>query len=206
MRPSFTLIQTALPGRHSTSDAPTPPILLRMLQPSELYAPFRFGPAGQGLTGSSCINVFAYPVACLVLMLIGIPLGLSSRRGGKSTGFVITIALVFIYYSLSLTGRFRLAPCKASYLFSASGSGLANILFAALGVILVRQAATGDVAVNSTGVMRACGKLRHSHRRHGPSKSPQHAVLLKSRPRPEAVNKPRRPIPERPSTAATAFR
>ena len=47
---------------------------------------------------------FAYPAACLVLMLIGIPLGLSSRRGGKSTGFVVTIALVFIYYSLSLTG------------------------------------------------------------------------------------------------------
>ena len=47
---------------------------------------------------------FAYPAACLVLMLIGIPLGLSSRRGGKSTGFVVTIALVFIYYFISYTG------------------------------------------------------------------------------------------------------
>ena len=47
---------------------------------------------------------FAYPAACLVLMLIGIPLGISSRRGGKSAGFVVTIALVFIYYFLSLIG------------------------------------------------------------------------------------------------------
>ncbi len=31
---------------------------------------------------------FSYPFACLVLMLVGVPLGLSSKRGGKSTGFV----------------------------------------------------------------------------------------------------------------------
>ena len=49
---------------------------------------------------------FAYPAACLVLMLMGIPLGLSSRRGGKSAGFVVTIALVFIYYFLSSTRCF----------------------------------------------------------------------------------------------------
>ena len=35
-------------------------------------------------------------------MLVGIPLGLSSRRGGKSIGFVLTIFLVFIYYFLIL--------------------------------------------------------------------------------------------------------
>ena len=28
----------------------------------------------------------AYPAACLVLMLVGVPLGMSSRRGGKSSG------------------------------------------------------------------------------------------------------------------------
>ena len=37
-------------------------------------------------------------------MLVGVPLGLSSKRGGKSTGFVTTIALVFIYYFLSSLG------------------------------------------------------------------------------------------------------
>ena len=35
---------------------------------------------------------FALPTSCLVLALVGIPLGLSSKKGGKSAGFVLTIA------------------------------------------------------------------------------------------------------------------
>ena len=31
---------------------------------------------------------FSYPAACLVLMLVGVPLGVISRRGGKSSGLV----------------------------------------------------------------------------------------------------------------------
>ncbi|MGA2686431.1 MAG: LptF/LptG family permease, partial [Candidatus Korobacteraceae bacterium] len=41
---------------------------------------------------------FALPAACLVLAMVGIPLGLSARKGGKSTGFVLTILLVVVYY------------------------------------------------------------------------------------------------------------
>ena len=47
---------------------------------------------------------FALPAACLVLALVGIPLGLSARKGGRSAGFVLTILLVFIYYFFSLVG------------------------------------------------------------------------------------------------------
>ena len=46
----------------------------------------------------------ALPAACLVLALVGIPLGLSARKGGRSAGFVLTIVLVFIYYFFSLVG------------------------------------------------------------------------------------------------------
>ena len=49
-------------------------------------------------------NRFALPLACVVLMLLGVPLGVNSRRGGKSAGFVFTILLVFVYYFLSSTG------------------------------------------------------------------------------------------------------
>ena len=38
-------------------------------------------------------NRFAFPTACLVLMLVGVPLGLSSKRGGKGAGFVVTLGL-----------------------------------------------------------------------------------------------------------------
>ena len=47
---------------------------------------------------------FALPAACLVLALVGIPLGLSARKGGRSAGFVLTIVLVFVYYFFSLVG------------------------------------------------------------------------------------------------------
>jgi LPS export ABC transporter permease LptG len=46
----------------------------------------------------------ALPAACVVLALVGIPLGLSSKKGGKSTGFVLTITLVMLYYVVSLAG------------------------------------------------------------------------------------------------------
>ena len=37
----------------------------------------------------------SYPVACLVLMLVGVPLGVISRRGGKSSGLVFTVLAGF---------------------------------------------------------------------------------------------------------------
>ena len=54
------------------------------------------------------------PVACLVLMLVGVPLGVVSRRGGKSSGFVYHGFAGLLYYFLSYTGialgRQRQAP------------------------------------------------------------------------------------------------
>jgi len=49
----------------------------------------------------------SFPAACLVLMLVGVPLGLSSKRGGKGTGFAVTLLLVFLYYFLSEIGVAR---------------------------------------------------------------------------------------------------
>ena len=83
---------------------------------------------------------FAYPAACLVLMLIGIPLGLASRRGGKSAGFVVTIALVFIYYFLSNIGIQLAREGKVSVF---AGVWAANILFGFFGLLLLRQMAVG---------------------------------------------------------------
>ena len=51
-------------------------------------------------------NRFAFPAACLVLMLVGVPLGVTSRRGGKSSGFVFTMLLVF-HLLLSVVHRRR---------------------------------------------------------------------------------------------------
>jgi LPS export ABC transporter permease LptG/LPS export ABC transporter permease LptF len=85
-------------------------------------------------------NRFSFPAACLVLMLVGVPLGVASRRGGKSSGFVFTVLLVFVYYFLSSTG-IALGLQNKLPAFLAVWS--ANLLFAVAGTFLLWQMATG---------------------------------------------------------------
>ena len=85
-------------------------------------------------------NRFSYPVACLVLMLVGVPLGVVSRRGGKSSGFVFTLLLVILYYILSYTG---VALARQDKMPVVLAVWLANLLFAAAGVFLLWQMASG---------------------------------------------------------------
>jgi hypothetical protein len=40
-------------------------------------------------------------VACIALALVGIPLGIATRKGGKSAGYVIALFLSFFCYHLS---------------------------------------------------------------------------------------------------------
>ena len=83
---------------------------------------------------------FSYPAACLVLMLVGVPLGVVSRRGGKSSGLVFTVLLVLLYYVLSYTG---LALSRQDKLSPFLGVWMANLLFAAAGTFLLWQMASG---------------------------------------------------------------
>jgi LPS export ABC transporter permease LptF/LPS export ABC transporter permease LptG len=80
---------------------------------------------------------FALPTACLVLALVGIPLGLSSKKSGKSGGFVLTILLVFVYYVISLVGVSLARQGRVSPWF---GAWLADLVFLALGVFLLSRA------------------------------------------------------------------
>ncbi len=78
----------------------------------------------------------ALPTACIVLALVGIPLGLSSKKGGKSSGFVLTILLVFVYYSLSLIG---VSFARQGRLSPPAGVWLADFIFLLGGVFLLWQ-------------------------------------------------------------------
>ena len=86
---------------------------------------------------------FAFPVSCMLLALVGIPLGASSRRGGRSSGYVWAILLGFFAYYLAyiaLTGMARshsIGPVLASW--------LPNIAFGVAGLIMVmRMEMPGD--------------------------------------------------------------
>lgn len=77
---------------------------------------------------------FALPTACLVLALVGIPLGLSSKKSGKSGGFVLTILLVFVYYTVSLVGVSLARQGRVPPWF---GAWLADFVFLAIGLFLL---------------------------------------------------------------------
>jgi LPS export ABC transporter permease LptF/LPS export ABC transporter permease LptG len=80
---------------------------------------------------------FALPSACLVLALVGIPLGLSSKKSGKSGGFVLTILLVFVYYVISLMGVSLARQGRVPPWF---GAWLADFAFLALALFLLFRA------------------------------------------------------------------
>ncbi len=103
-------------------------------------------------------NRFSYPAACVVLMLVGVPLGVISRRGGKSSGFVFTLLLVVLYYVLSYTG---VALARQGKLPVFAAVWLANIVFAATGVFLLWQMATGGrVLAAIAGFISRASELR----------------------------------------------
>src|SRR6185437_12698859 len=88
---------------------------------------------------------FSYPFACLVLMLIGVPLGLSSKRGGKSGGVVLTLLLVFAYY---LVFNLGVAFAKSGKLSPFLGVWSANIVFTLFGLLLLQQLAGGGILLD----------------------------------------------------------
>ena len=104
-------------------------------------------------------------------MLVGVPLGLSSKRGGKSTGFVLTILLVFLYYFLSLVG---VAFAKSGKLSPFLGVWGANLLFTARRRILLHQMSRGGIALSIFSSIGHASQqaLRAPRRRHTPTGDP----------------------------------
>jgi len=79
----------------------------------------------------------ALPVACLVLALVGIPLGVSSRKGGKSGGYVTAVFLAFFCYYLAFITLVGLA--RAGTLRVEVALWLPNAAFLVAGLIAVAR-------------------------------------------------------------------
>ncbi|HSP68206.1 MAG TPA: LptF/LptG family permease [Bryobacteraceae bacterium] len=84
----------------------------------------------------------ALPLACMLLALTGIPLGVGSRRSGKSSAYVLTVGLAFLYFMGLITA---IHFAREGTLPAGLAVWMPNIAFAMLGVILlVRLEAPGD--------------------------------------------------------------
>jgi LPS export ABC transporter permease LptG/LPS export ABC transporter permease LptF len=77
---------------------------------------------------------FSIPVACMVFGLFALPLGINNRRGGKASGFAMSIGVLILYYILLNNGE-EAARYGRFPAWLAMWSP--NILLAALGVFLL---------------------------------------------------------------------
>jgi lipopolysaccharide export system permease protein len=80
---------------------------------------------------------FAIPFACLVFGILGLPLGITNRRGGKSSGFSLSIAIILFYYVLLNNGE---AMAQSGRVSPAVGMWTPNVLLLVLGIWLLARA------------------------------------------------------------------
>lgn len=78
----------------------------------------------------------AVPLACMLLALVGVPLGITTRRAGKSAAVVLTVAIAFIYW-MGLIGCISLA--RQGKLPAGFAMWLPDILFAIFGLVMAAR-------------------------------------------------------------------
>jgi lipopolysaccharide export system permease protein len=78
----------------------------------------------------------AFPVACLVFALIGVPIGVRPRRGGRAAGLILTLTVIGGYYFLFVYGVHLAAQGQISVWIGVWG---ANAVMALLGLLLFRR-------------------------------------------------------------------
>jgi LPS export ABC transporter permease LptF/LPS export ABC transporter permease LptG len=147
------------PTDYYTTSAPTGAQVLEAVKPNEVHAKgyteidtlplYRLAYHDKTLDRDNVIQArielhrrLALPPACFLLALIGIPLGISSRKGGKSGAFVVTVALAFVYW-MGLIAADGLA--KQQKLPVGIAMWIPNTVFAVVGVfLLARMERPGD--------------------------------------------------------------
>ena len=77
---------------------------------------------------------FSLPIACLIFVIFGTPMGIYSKRSGYAFGFIIGLFLCgiywFFYYGMVVMGRKMVTPPFISIF-------LPNLVFLIIGLILL---------------------------------------------------------------------
>lgn len=113
----------------------------------------------------------ALPFACWILPLVGLPLTISARGAGRSTGVVLAMPIGFAYWMISLAGT---ALAEQAAFPPALAAWAPNLAFGLLGVLLLRRVdalVPRDRRVLPAGwqrrILRAFAKAKRRFRRRG---------------------------------------
>jgi LPS export ABC transporter permease LptG len=104
---------------------------------------------------------FAIPFACIAFGILGLPLGITNRRGGKSSGFTLSIGIIVVYYVLFNHGEQLASDGKIS---AALGMWGPNLLLLGAGLVLLSRANKDFATKTDAGffgrIIGAIGRLR----------------------------------------------
>lgn len=92
-------------------------------------------------------QMFAFPVACLVFGLVGLALGVHSRKEGKLGGFTVGLAVLFAYYGIMV---FFEGKTKGGSFPAEWARWMPNIALGIVGLLALRwrvRAVGGEMAV-----------------------------------------------------------
>lgn len=78
----------------------------------------------------------AFPAACLVFALLGVPIGVRPRRGGRAAGLILTLVLIGTYYFVFVTGAHA---AQQGSIAPGLGIWAANIVAAIVGVVFLQR-------------------------------------------------------------------
>ncbi|MBU0515993.1 MAG: LptF/LptG family permease, partial [Proteobacteria bacterium] len=87
---------------------------------------------------------FSIPLACLIMGLLGLPLGMQTRSQGKLSGVVMAL-MIFVIYYLFMSSAFAFG--KSGALPPAIGVWLPNVVFGLLTIYMIREAANDKTIV-----------------------------------------------------------
>tara|TARA_B100000029_G_scaffold508063_1_gene594062 strand:+ start:1299 stop:2648 length:1350 start_codon:yes stop_codon:yes gene_type:complete len=90
---------------------------------------------------------FVIPIACIIFILLGIPLGIVSKKGSFSVSIAISLGFFIIYWSLLMIGEFLGDEGKLNPGFS---MWIGNIFIGTLSIFLFYVSSNEKLQINNT--------------------------------------------------------
>jgi len=109
---------------------------------------------------------FAIPFACLAFGLVGLPLGITNRGGGKSSGFSLSIAIILVYYIFINNGE---DLAQSGKIPPALGMWAPNLLISGFGIYLMARSGS-EKAARPPLASALLGRVRTLLRRRKPER------------------------------------
>ena len=98
---------------------------------------------------------YAIPMACLVFVLIGVPLGIMARRGGFGTAATLSLGFFVLYYACLIGGE-KLAD--RGFIDPWFGMWSANIIIGLMGLYLTFRTARETLTIDWSFLRRLTPK------------------------------------------------